>query len=292
VNNTAIYPTPVELIDTEQIRNHARKLVDLGFHPVVIPPSRECIQDDDSNKQWITTLGKRPTLEGWPTAALEDWVAPEDIPPECNLGILCGTPVLRENKTYYVTDIDIDKAAAVPVFKCTFQAFGLPQAYSWGRDGKRDSHHLFLVDRPLLTTTGKAIFRGIAELRCQSSEGEYKPYGHQSVTFPSVWSKGDKIEIISQESNSATEPPTVDAGLLFKAYKTAIAVCLFTALMPEHPRHDIRCAFFRIASKSGLSRNDAVRFIALADAFSINPERNLSKFQQEAKDIYKKHRGW
>jgi len=57
--------------------------------------------------------------------------------------------------------------------------------------------------------------------------------------------------------------------------------------MPEHPRHDIRCAFFRVAAKGGMSREDAVRFVSLLDDFAVNPEHNLSKLREEAQDIYR-----
>jgi hypothetical protein len=69
----------------------------------------------------------------------------------------------------------------------------------------------------------------------KSKDGEYAPYGHQSVIFPSVWCKGEKVEVIRQEPDSAAEPPTVSAALLFKAYRTAVAVCLLAPLFPDTP---------------------------------------------------------
>ena len=136
-----------------------------------------------------------------------DFVSPDDIPEGCNLGVLCGTPVERDNRTYWVADNDIDQPAAAPVFVRTYEAFGIPKPLSWGREGKPNSHALFLIDEPMNTAGAAHEYHRIAEFRCQSKDGEYAPYGHQSVIFPSVWCKDEKVEVIRREPDSAAEPP-------------------------------------------------------------------------------------
>ena len=278
---SSIYERALASLDHESIKRQAQTLWDMGLHFVVIPPCR----DDNGNP----AIGKRPVITGWPDAAFHDFISPEEIPAGCNLGVLCGTPVERNNRTYWVADIDVDLPAAALVFVRMYEAFGIPKPLSWGREGKPNSHTLFLIDEPMTTAGAAHEYHRIAEFRCHSKDGEYAPYGHQSVIFPSVWCKGEKVEVIRQEPDSAAEPPVVPAALLFKAYRTAIAVCLLAPLFPDSPhRYHTRNALFRVTSRSGMPMEDAVRFITLVNDFSPHREQHWQKFKDEAKHIYEK----
>ena len=275
------YDRALASLDHESIKRQARALWDMGLHFVVIPPCR----DDNDNP----AIGKRPVIPGWPDAAFHDFVSPDEIPAGCNLGVLCGTPVERNNRKYWVADNDIDLPAAAPVFVRTYEAFGIPKPFSWGREGKPNSHALFLIDEPMNTAGAAHEYHRIAEFRCQSMDGEYAPYGHQSVISPSVWFKDEEVEAIRQEPDSAAEPPAVSAALLFKAYRTAVAVCLLAPLFPDHPhRYHTRNAFYRVASRGGMPMEDAVRFITLVNEFSPHREQHWQQFKDEAKQIYEK----
>lgn len=281
------YERAVKLLNHDAIKRQAQQLLDWDLNYVVIQPTIEKISDADGNEYEYPAIGKKPTTAGWPDIALERR-DPADIPDGSNLGIQCGTEVERDDKTYYFADVDIDSVGAVPIVREVFRAFGVPKTLSWGRESKRNSHHGFLIDRPLHTTTGDKEFQGILELRCESKGGKYVPYGHQSVIFPSVWTKGDRVELIQQEPDSANEPVTVSADLLLNAVRTAAAVTLFAPLMPDHPRHGTRSAFIRVACEGGLSKEDAVRFLRLVSKFSNNPETDPGKIQSEADELYPK----
>lgn len=269
------------------MKSRAQRLQELGLHFTTITPVFEEVTDKKGNTEKVWTVGKKPTIAGWPDAALNDVVAPAEFPADCNIGILLGTPVERDGITYYPTDIDIDKGHTTPIFKATFAAFDLPQAESWGRPGKPDSHHLLLGDKPHASVGSQALYHGIAEFRCQTKGGDYAPNGHQSITYPSIWCDGVSYQQIRPEPDSAPEPPIVSTDLLFEAYQTAVAVALIAPLIPEHPRHDIRCAFYRVLSKGGMSRQKAIRFMTLVDQFTTNPERNAGKLKDEALDIFR-----
>jgi hypothetical protein len=116
------YDLALASLDHESIKRQAQSLWDMGLHFVVIPPCR----DDNDNP----AIGKRPVIPAWPDAAFHDFVSPDDIPEGCNLGVLCGTPVERDNRTYWVADNDIDLPAAAPVFVPTYEAFGIPKPFS------------------------------------------------------------------------------------------------------------------------------------------------------------------
>ena len=117
MNVETIYETAFDAINTPAIQAHARKLIDLGLCPVVIPPAEESIKDQDGNETKIFAVGKKPQYFGWPAAALHRTIEPDEIPDYCNLGVLCGTPVERNTGTYYVADIDIDIISRYPHFQ-------------------------------------------------------------------------------------------------------------------------------------------------------------------------------
>lgn len=281
---TETFDSAILALDHAAIKQQAQRFVDMGFHIGIIPPERRCIVDDTGKNHWYHELGKRPLVSGWPVAALEDWVSPTDIPRNCNYFILCGTPFIRDGKTVgYVFDTDIDEGFAVPIFLRVYDAFGLPTAFKWGRPGKPNSHLLFLVDKP--ATGFSKLCHKIAEIRCQTKDGAYFPYGHQSVTFPSVWCKDGRVEVIRQEPDSAPEPPVVSCDLLIKAFRTAIGVSLLAPLMPSGSRHNPRMAFFRLAATGGMAEDDAVRFMTLVEHFQNR--KSSSDIGAEAASIYK-----
>src|ERR1035441_1791808 len=154
MNDNSIY---IPNYDIEAIRKEAARLKAIGLKFAVIPPKGNL-------------PGKEIIITGWKDAALEEWVAPEDIPYGCNLGVLTGTTVVRSGKTYWVVDVDIDDASAVPVFAAT-----MPRTMMWGRTGKPRSHYLYFVDKPITTITGCDMF-GVVEIFGLSKKGTP---GHQ-----------------------------------------------------------------------------------------------------------------
>lgn len=285
---TEQYKAALLKLDSEAVKVQAQKLWDMGLNFVLLNPTNETYQDSGKVYRY-QAIGKKSTIEGWPEIALDRIMAPTEIPVGWNIGIQTGTPVTRNGKTFYGVDIDVDSVSALQIFAKVFRSFDLPTAYMWGRPSKPRSHYFYLADKPTLTTTGKKIYHGIAEIRCQSKGGTYVPYGHQTVTFPSVWcGKNGEIETIRQEADSAPEPPIVSCDLLVQAVNTATAIAILAPLLPPPPRHDIRLAFFRLAATGGLPMADAVRFISLienlAAAKTTEPD---AKFESEAEEIYK-----
>jgi hypothetical protein len=186
--STIIYPH----YDLPLVQAEASRLISIDLKVAVLPPVGGY-------------PAKGPSLTHWPQAALEGWCAPEEIPYGCNIGVLTGTPFVRNGATYYVADVDIDDKNAIDIF-----AKILPPTMVWGRPGKPRSHYLYLTDKQIVTEPG-AERNGIVEVFGICKNGNY---AHQSVVPPSVWHKNGTFELLRYEPDSFSEPAIISAEML------------------------------------------------------------------------------
>ena len=191
------YTTFEPLYSIDNIRAEAQRLRSIDLKFAVIPPEGG-------------VPGKQIIVKHWPLAALEEWVAPDEIPYPSNLGVLTGTHVVRNGHTYWVVDVDVDDQKAVPIF-----AKFMPRTMMWGRPGKPRSHYLYFADKPVITITGAHSHKTVEIFGLSKSKGTP---GHQSVVPPSVWHKNGRFEPIRYEEDSLPEPAIISAEFLTEGF--------------------------------------------------------------------------
>lgn len=275
-----LYDTAQQQLNPAKVKATASWLRAHKLHFVVAEATKNKIEDANGKVYEYPAVGKKTQTKGWPDLALKDAIAVDDIPPTANIGVQTGTPVERDGVTYTFAELDFDVIRFIPIWQKVVKYCGLPNTIRWGREGKRDSHCGWLIDRAIPSVAQDV------EIRCQSSNGEYAPYGKQTICWGSVWAKDGKVEDITLEDDSADDFATIKTDDLLFAYDLMYAVDALAPVFPEHPRHSLYPAILYTAARRGMPKERALAVCLTLNDCSVNPERNKSLFHQWTNTAY------
>ncbi len=144
-----------------------------------------------------------------------------------NLGLILGFEIVLPDESHgWIVDVDIDFPPVAPL-----ASEFLPQTtFIYGRESKRTSHFLYLVDRPIKTRQRKIDSQMLVELRGVTSTGTL---GAQSMLPGSIHPNGELIEW-QDGKIPAGQPPLVSAKELVQSVNQLAAFALLLHQWGNH----------------------------------------------------------
>jgi hypothetical protein len=192
-------------------------------------------------------------MDGWPHLRIEegDLGLYFNGHPQ-NLGLLLGASG--------VVDVDLDCEEA--------RALGghfLPPTCTFGRESAPRSHFLYRTTERRHTRKFQVGRETLVEYRDTSQEGT----PHQTVIPPSVHPSGELVRFYDEGP-----PVEIEAGELEARVVRLAAACVFARRWPreEGVRHDAAMAAGSVLIRSGLSEDEAVRFVGVVASYAGDPE--------------------